>query len=475
MSSSSRATDRGFQISSQPSAPRESRLRTRDVRLEDILITDELRKRGGREPKWKEESIALSMLAGVVATAPERLVDTLLGMALELCGAETAGLSMLESGPSNGGEQVFRWTNLAGTLQGHIGGSTPRNFSPCGVCTDAGAAQLFSHPEHYFTYFEKANVPFVEALVIPVRVGGKIPGTIWILSHTEGKGFDAEDVRIMTDLADFTGCALGLLASAQAEQQAREKLEREVEIRHRKEEELREIQAGLETVIQARTWQLQQLSARLLSTQDEQGRRLARELHDSVGQYLAALGMNIGKIMRESKSLSEAQQLALTDSMQLIERSDAEIRTISYLLHPPSLDAAGLASAISWFAKGFAERSGIQVDFDCAGKLGRFAGEVETALFRVVQQSLVNIHRHSGSRTAKIHLAVGENVVRVEICDDGCGISPEILNGIAGGTRLTGVGIAGMRERIRMLGGQFNVKSSENGTTIEASLPVEPR
>jgi signal transduction histidine kinase len=161
--------------------------------------------------------------------------------------------------------------------------------------------------------------------------------------------------------------------------------------------------------------------------------------------------------------------------MQLIERSDAEIRTISYLLHPPSLDAAGLASAISWFAKGFAERSGIQVDFDCAAKLGRFAGEVETALFRVVQQSLVNIHRHSGSRTAKIHLSAGENVVRVEICDDGCGISPEILNGIAGGTRLTGVGIAGMRERIRMLGGQFNVKSSENGTTIEASLPVEPR
>ncbi len=211
MSSSSRATDRGFQISSQTSAQRQPALRPRHVRLEDILITDELSKRGGREPKWKEESIALSMLAGVVATAPERLVDTLLGMALELCGAETAGLSMLESTPE--GEQQFRWTNLAGTLQEHIGGSTPRNFSPCGVCTDANSAQLFSHPESYFTYFAKVNVPFVEALVIPVRVSGKIPGTIWILSHTEGKGFEAEDVRIMTDLADFTGCALGLLAS----------------------------------------------------------------------------------------------------------------------------------------------------------------------------------------------------------------------------------------------------------------------
>src|SRR5713101_9388119 len=132
MSSSSRATDRGFQVSSQTSAPRQSALRPRPVRLEDILITDELSKRGGREPKWKEESIALSMLAGVVATTPERLVDTLLGMALELCGAETSGLSMLETTssnggtPSNGGEQLFRWTNLAGTLQEHIGGSTPR-------------------------------------------------------------------------------------------------------------------------------------------------------------------------------------------------------------------------------------------------------------------------------------------------------------------------------------------------------------
>lgn len=192
MSSTSRAPDRGTHVSRQTSELTESALYPKTARLEDVLITHELQNRDGREPKWKEESIALSMLASVVATDPERLVDALLGMALELCGAETAGLSMLESAPS-------------------------------------------------------------------------------------------------------------------------------------------------------------------------------------------------------------------------------------------------------------------------------------------VQQSLVNIHRHSGSRTAKIQLSARENVVRVEICDDGCGIPPEILSGIAQGMRLVGVGIAGMRERIRMLGGQFEVRSSERGTTIEASLPMEPQ
>jgi signal transduction histidine kinase len=419
------------------------------LQLKDILITDELPLRGYREPNWKQQSIGLGMLARVVATTPERLVDTLLGLALELCGAETSGLSMLET--ATGGEQLFRWTNLAGKLGSHIGGTTPRDFSPCGVCTDNASAQLFSHPEHYFTYFAEVDVPFVEALVIPVHVGGTIPGTIWILSHTEGKGFDAEDVRIMTELADFTGCALGLLQTAAA---------------------LRETQLDLEGVIEARTSQLRQLSARLINLQDEQSRRIARELHDSAGQYLAALDMNLRHLMRESSSLSEEKQAYLVDSVEIVKRCSSEIRTLSYLLHPPSLDQAGLVSAISWYLKGFAQRSGLIVDFDCPKNLERFPGEVETALFRIVQQSLANIHRHSGSLTAKVRISATPDLVSVEVCDSGSGIPPETLIGMLEGTRLVGVGIAGMRERMRMMGGQFNVRSSASGTKIEASLPI---
>ena len=440
-------------------------LRAGGPRLEDILITGQLRNRSSREPNWKEQGVALSKLAQVAATAPEKLVDTLLEMTLQLTGAETSGLSILET--TSSGEQIFRWTNLAGKLEQHIGGSTPRDFSPCGVCVDRESDQLFSHPECYFTYFADVNVPFVEALVIPVRVGSTIPGTIWILSHTKGKGFDAEDARMMTELANFMGCALGLLQSAETERQALVQAEKEIAARTVAELDLREIKNELESTVEARTYQLQQLSAKLISVQDDERRRIARELHDSAGQYLAAIAMNIDMFLSANPLIS-AERSRLDECLQLINRCNSEIRTISYLLHPPLLDEVGLFSAISWYVEGFAERSGIQVDCDCPKDLGRFPSEIETAIFRIVQQGLANIHRHSRSSTAKIRVYTNDGSITVEVSDEGCGIPPAIL---IGETHLVGVGIAGMRERIRVLGGKFNIRSDKNGTTIEANFP----
>ncbi len=129
-------------------------------------------------------------------------------MPLDLCHAGTGGLSLLET--NSAAEQVFRWTNLSGTLAKYVGGTTPRNFSPCGVTLDLNGPQLFRYPARYFDYFKNVEVPIVEGLVIPFHVGGKTEGTVWIVSHEEGLGFDSEDVRIMTSIAEFAGCALHL-------------------------------------------------------------------------------------------------------------------------------------------------------------------------------------------------------------------------------------------------------------------------
>lgn len=176
------------------------------VTLNDILITKELSRRAPRSPNWQAEAEAMRSLAAQMARDSQSLMQTLADTALELCRAGTAGVSLLETTPN--GEEIFRWNVLAGTLAHHVGGTTPRNFSPCGVCLEQGTPVLFSHPEYYFTYFQAANTPIVEGLVLPLIADSHVLGTIWIMSHDEGRQFDSEDVRVMTSLADFTATAL---------------------------------------------------------------------------------------------------------------------------------------------------------------------------------------------------------------------------------------------------------------------------
>jgi RNA polymerase sigma factor (sigma-70 family) len=183
------------------------------VTLESILITEQLRSRIRVERRAEKEAECLRKLAEAVAVSPQRLIDIFLEMPLELCRAGTAGLSLLETQPL--GEQVFRWTNLVGKLANCVGGTTPRNFSPCGVTLDRNSPQLFSYPGRYFQYFNQVEVPIVEGLVIPFRAGPNTEGTVWIVSHDEESRFDSEDVRIMTTLTEFAGCALHLLKTYQ--------------------------------------------------------------------------------------------------------------------------------------------------------------------------------------------------------------------------------------------------------------------
>ena len=249
------------------------------------------------------------------------------------------------------------------------------------------------------------------------------------------------------------------------------------EVRRRDNEKLRQAQRELEDRVQERTAELdianrslRELSARLLQSQDDERRRIARELHDSVGQMLAALTMNLSAVRADIERVARTAT-TLTDSEGLVQEMSTEVRTISHLLHPPLLDEAGLSSAVRWYLDGFAQRSNIKVDLDLPADFGRLSRELETAIFRVVQECLTNIHRHSGSSIAKVRLRQSDGEVLVEVGDRGKGIPPEKQDEMAsGGT--PGVGIRGMRERLRQLGGALEIASNGTGTVVLARFPV---
>src|SRR5580704_855830 len=443
--------------------------RREPVKLEDVLSTRQLYSRPKKSRDPGEEAESLQKLARVMARKPHKLVETLLEMALDLCGAGTAGISLLEERPD--ADAVFRWAHLKGALEGYVGKVKPKEFSPSAICLDLGSPQLFSYPARYFEYFRDVNPAIVETLIFPLPISEEIQGTLWIVSHTENVKFDSEDVRLMTALAEFTSCGLHLLESIEAERAARKERENEIESRKHTETLLRRTQSEMEAIIDDRTEQLRHLSARVISLQDEERRRIARELHDSAGQYLAAIEMNLGGLS-QNPNLDESVARQISDSLDMANRCTSEVRTISYLLHPPLLDEMGLVSALSWYVEGVAERSGIRVHLDAQKDLGRLPRETETVLFRVVQQSLANIHRHSGSHVAKIRMEADAESVMVEICDEGRGIEPETLKGFDAGKRLVGVGIAGMRERVRVMGGHFSIRSGKDGTSIQVRLPL---
>jgi signal transduction histidine kinase len=207
-----------------------------------------------------------------------------------------------------------------------------------------------------------------------------------------------------------------------------------------------------------------------MQLQDDERRRIARELHDSIGQLCAALAMNLTTVGADIERLAKTAK-AISDSAALVQEMNREVRTISYLLHPPLLDESGLASALRWYVDGFSERSKIRVDLDIPEDLGRFSQELETAVFRTVQECLTNIHRHSGSPVARVRLAHSDNEIYLAVEDEGSGIAAEKVDAMAsGGT--PGVGIRGMRERLRQLNGDLQVRSDGTGTRVEARLPI---
>lgn len=230
--------------------------------------------------------------------------------------------------------------------------------------------------------------------------------------------------------------------------------------------QLQEARQELETKVEQRTIAVRNLSSRLMHAQDVERRRIARELHDSIGQYLGALGMSLTQLeMATGSKFPET----LTECRQLLDGCVNEARTLSHLLHPPLLDEVGFASAATNYVQEFARRSGIEIDIS-VDLPNRLQADTEILLFRVLQESLTNIHRHSGSRRAKIRAGIEGEEVSLEITDYGQGIPQEVLESFKTSGNGAGVGLAGIRERLREVDGKLDLSSSGDGTVLRVSL-----
>jgi PAS domain S-box-containing protein len=217
---------------------------------------------------------------------------------------------------------------------------------------------------------------------------------------------------------------------------------------------------------------LRDLSGRLISLQEEERRRIARELHDSTSQVLAALMIDLNQLQANPAAQAEPVRPIVDEAVRLAEQSEKEIRTLSYLLHPPLLEELGLASALQEFGRGFSRRSGIQADVSVdEDGLDELPYEARLALFRIAQEGLTNVHRHSRSSTAQVQLRSDNDAIRLEVKDEGQGIPEEALQKIQRGVGAFGVGLLGMRDRLRQLGGWLEIESSRAGTTLRATIP----
>jgi signal transduction histidine kinase len=283
-------------------------------------------------------------------------------------------------------------------------------------------------------------------------------------------GYLAEPI----DRDELVATVKALLRMRQAQKEARRQA---IEAENAKEE-LKKINESLESRVRQRTselehrtYEVQELSIRLLQAQDEERRRISRELHDSTGQLLVALNMNLARLKSELAEPSPEADRLLEDTGSVVEEMSRQLRTMSYLLHPPLLDEAGLSSALKWYVDGFSKRSNVEVSLEIPSDLGRLPRDLETTLFRLVQESLTNIHRHSGSKTAAVRLAKGDREVRLEISDEGKGFTSTAS--ARSDKHRPGVGILGMKERVRRFGGNLDIASSDAGTCVRVRLSID--
>jgi signal transduction histidine kinase len=350
---------------------------------------------------------------------------------------------------------VIAWYNSrAAELWGRapVVGDTDERF--------CGAHKLF-HPDG--VYMAHCDTPIAAALY----TGASIQRQEVVIERPDGSRVT---VLVHIDpIKDNNGTIVGAVNFFYdiTDRKQSERLLRENEERYRALTESLEDKVRVRTQeLEDRTEQLRRLSSRLQEIQDEERRHLARELHDSAGQLIAALSMNLNRMsQRQGSNLNGT----LLDSQEIVQRLTAEIRTMSYLLHPPLLDETGLYRAVSLYIEGLGERSGIDIKLAGPEDFGRLPGDLELSIFRIIQECLTNIHRHSGSKTALIRLARHNGNVSVEIQDHGRGIPADKLAEI----RLRpGVGITGMKERVRHFGGTMKIHSGGKGTKISLVIPV---
>ncbi|HVI80652.1 MAG TPA: sensor histidine kinase [Candidatus Acidoferrum sp.] len=323
-----------------------------------------------------------------------------------------------------------------------------------------GIFYWFVDPRHSFAVDRPSEIHGIVGFSL-------VCGVLIMLGAANGR----KQVRLNRSISELTTEAAHRREAEARLEEAHEQLERRVEQRTG---ELTEALAMLQSEMEIREeaeGQFRDLSVRLMTLQDDERRRIARDLHDSTGQTLSALKMAVASLQHSVNGTVGISRL-MDDVNALADEALREIRTTSYLLHPPLLDEAGFASAARWFVDGFSKRSNIKIECDIPQRSERLSKECELVLFRVLQESLTNVHRHSGASSASVTLTMDQRRLELQVSDNGSGIAKTTLAQVDEPGRQLGVGIAGMRERVRKLGGRLDLQSSKAGTKLSVSLPM---
>jgi signal transduction histidine kinase len=333
--------------------------------------------------------------------------------------------------------------------------STKRARYATSLCSVAAALGLTLSARPWFE--STAYALFLAAVMFSSWFGGLTPGLIVILLSVVSldRYFSPPGLSHVLSRDDVIHLGIFLLVAGVISHLSRARM--------RAEQELRTNNQELENRVAARTDDLRNLSRQLLHSQDEERRRTARLLHETVAQDLAALKMELATAKRLGDWHSVEGRASIEEALSLTDECIREARTVSYLLHPPLLDEAGLTSALQWYVAGFDKRSGIKTRLELPAKFGRLPRETETTVFRFVQECLTNVHRHSGSLAAHVQIQQSETELTVTVGDEGRGMHGDQF----------GVGIMGLHERLRQAGGSMKIQSDHRGTILKAVLPRE--
>ncbi len=408
--------------------------------LDEVRITAALTRRPVHAPDHEAEARTFGALARDLAADPRTALQRIADAAMRLCRADAAAVGIIES---DGDGVQFRWHAAAGDFVPALMETTSVEGTPAGVALRSGVVELFERTDHAVDTRIGSPPHVHESLIAPWRIEGRAAGTLCVFAQHIDRQFDAEDARLLTGLADFASAAWQTVSA----------LDTHVRVAAESSSE--------------RTVLRRQLSL----AEEEERRRLARELHDEVGQHLAALGLGLQALSDVAPPGSDvdrraAQLRGLTDTL------GRELHALAVRLRPRALDDFGLEAALQSYAEEWARHSGIAVDLHARGPSTRLPPSAESAVYRIVQEALTNVARHSGAARAGVVLERRDGYIHLVVEDDGRGFDPERV-AMPDADRLRRLGLVGMRERAALVGGTMDIESAPGkGTSVFVRFPV---